>query len=50
MVEVNIKVNDKELPLNEFMQTLFANIVEGYLKSAKEVPEVIKNIKIEINY
>ncbi|MHA1329303.1 MAG: hypothetical protein ACTSRH_18635 [Promethearchaeota archaeon] len=50
MVEVNFKVNDKELPLNKFMQILFANIVDGYLKSAKEVPENIKIVKIKINY
>ena len=49
MTEVSTKVNDKEIPLNDFMQKMLTNLLLGYLKSAKEVPDYIKSIKIEIN-
>jgi len=48
MTEVNLMVNDKELPLNEVMKSMLTNIILGYLKSAKKVPEEIKSISIEI--
>ena len=48
MSDVNLQVNEKEIPLNDFMQEMLKNLILGYLKSAKEIPENIKNIKIEI--
>ena len=48
MTEVNLKINDKEIPLNELMDNMLTNIILGYLKSAKKVPEEIKKISIEI--
>jgi len=49
MTEVILKVNrDKEIPLNDFMQEMLANIILGYLKTAKEMPDEIKTISIEI--
>ncbi|MFX1357804.1 MAG: hypothetical protein ACFFA8_11065 [Promethearchaeota archaeon] len=49
MTEVNLMVNDKELSLNEQMENMLTNIILGYLKSAKKVPEEIETIKIEIS-
>ena len=48
MSNVNLKVNDREIPLNDLMENMLENLILGYLKSAKEIPEDIKNIKIEI--
>ena len=48
MTEVKLAVNDKEIPLNELMRDMLTNIILGYLKSAKNLPEDIKTIKIEI--
>ncbi|MFX1499176.1 MAG: hypothetical protein ACFFBH_16790 [Promethearchaeota archaeon] len=48
MTNVNLMVNEKEIPLNEQMELMLENIILGYLKSAKKVPEEIKHIKIEI--
>ena len=48
MSDVNLQVNEKEIPLNDFMQEMLKNLILGYLKSAKEIPEIIKNIKVEI--
>ena len=44
-----ISVNDKKIPLKDFMQEMLSNIILGYLKTTKGVPENIQNIKIEIN-
>ncbi|MFW9947139.1 MAG: hypothetical protein ACFFBZ_10220 [Promethearchaeota archaeon] len=48
MSSVNLKINEKEIPLNELMETMLTNIILGYLKSAKKIPEEIKQIRIEI--
>ena len=48
MVNAILTVNEKQVPLKDFMQDLLANIILGYLKSTKAVPENIEKIKIEI--
>ncbi|MFW9898219.1 MAG: hypothetical protein ACFFDO_03045 [Candidatus Thorarchaeota archaeon] len=48
MADVNLKTNDKKIPLNDFMQELLTNIILGYLKTAKRMPDEIKTINIEI--
>ena len=48
MPVVNLKVNEKEIPLKDFMEGMLTNIILGYLKSTKAVPENIENIKIVI--
>lgn len=48
MTEVKLVVNDKEIPLNDLMREMLTNLLLGYLKSAKNVPEDKKSIKIEI--
>ncbi len=49
MTEVVLKVNEKDVPLNDFMEEMLTNLLLGYLKTAKEIPEDINSIKIEIN-
>ncbi|KKN23467.1 hypothetical protein LCGC14_0904680 [marine sediment metagenome] len=49
MSEVKLIVNEKEIPLKDFMRGMLTNLILGYLKSAKGVPEEIKKIKISIN-
>ena len=48
MTEVKLEVNDKEIPLNDLMEDMLSNIIQGYLKSAKKTPTEIKSIKVEI--
>ena len=48
MPEVKLTVNEKKIPLKEFMQEMLTNIVLGYLKSTKTIPENIENITIQI--
>jgi len=48
MTDVKLHVNDKEIPLNDLMRDMLTNIILGYLKSAKNMPENKKSIKIEI--
>ena len=49
MTKALISVNEKKIPLKDFMQEMLSNIIIGYLKSTKGVPEKIENIKIEID-
>ena len=48
MSNVNIKVNDEKVHLNDFMEEMLKNLLVGYLKAAKGIPEDIKSINIEI--
>ena len=48
MTDVNLQVNDKEIPLNQMMKEMLINLILGYLKSAKKIPDEIKSINIEI--
>ncbi len=48
MTDVNLKVNDKEIPLNQMMKEMLINLILGYLKSAKKMPDEIKSINMEI--
>jgi hypothetical protein len=50
MTEISLKVNEKEIPLNEQMQEMLTNIILGYLKSAKKIPEDKKTIQIKIEF
>ena len=49
MTDVNLLINEKKIPLNELMDNMLVNLILGYLKSAKKVPEPIEKIKIEIS-
>jgi hypothetical protein len=49
MPEVILEVNQNNIPLKDFMQEMLANIVLGYLKSTKHIPENINSISIDIN-
>ena len=48
MSNVNIKVNDEKVPLNDFMEEMLKNLMLAYLKAAKGIPEDIKTINVEI--
>ncbi len=48
MTDVKLEVNDKDIPLNDLMKDILSNILQGYLKSAKKLPDDIKSIKLDI--
>ncbi|MHA1257037.1 MAG: hypothetical protein ACTSPS_15715 [Promethearchaeota archaeon] len=48
MTDVKLEVNEKEIPLNDLMKDILSNIIQGYLKSAKKLPDDIKSIKVNI--
>ena len=48
MSDVNLKVNEEKVPLNDFMEEMLKNLILAYLKAAKGIPKDIKSISIEI--
>ena len=48
MSDVKLLVNEKSVPLKEIMQTILANVVDGFVSALNEVPEERKTISIEI--
>ncbi len=49
MSKIILEINEKEIPLNPLMENMLKNLILGYLKSAKKIPEEIKTIKVEID-
>ncbi|MFX1380700.1 MAG: hypothetical protein ACFFA4_16575 [Promethearchaeota archaeon] len=49
MPTTSLTVNERKIPLKDFMQDMLANIILGYLKTTKGLPENIEYIRIEIN-
>ncbi|MFX1409798.1 MAG: hypothetical protein ACFFA6_05575 [Promethearchaeota archaeon] len=50
MIEVVLKVNEKDIPLNDFMEQMLTNLLLGYLKTAKEIPDNINKINVDISF
>lgn len=48
MSDVNLKVNDEKVPLNDFMEELLKNLILAYIKAAKGIPDEIKSIDVKI--
>ncbi len=49
MLNVKLLVNEKEIPLKNIMQSILANMVDGFVTALNYVPKERKTIKIEIN-
>ena len=47
MPNVNLKVNDKEIPLNEIMTKMLTNILTAFVNTLKKIPE--DKTKIQVN-
>jgi hypothetical protein len=50
MYSIELKINEKEIPLNDMMEDMLKNLIEGYIKSAKGIPEEIKTINVKIEF
>jgi hypothetical protein len=48
MTDVKLKVNDEDVPLNDLMEDMLHNLILGYLKSAKGIPEEIKKVDVSL--
>ncbi len=46
--ETEMRVNNRKLPLNHFVQETLANTIVGFLKTLKELDEPPKNVEINI--
>jgi len=46
--DINLKINGKKVSLNDLMESMLKNLILGYLKSVKGVPEDVKQINIDI--
>ncbi|MHA1150152.1 MAG: hypothetical protein ACTSR8_18125 [Promethearchaeota archaeon] len=49
MTEINLKVNDQEIPLNPIMTTMLRNLIVGFIDALKDIPEDKKKIIVDIN-
>ena len=44
----SLSVNEKEIPLNNIMQSILSNVINGFISSLTNVPEERNSINIEI--
>lgn len=47
--QTEMRVNNRKLPLNHFVQETLANIMIGFLRTLKETEEFPDSIEIKIN-
>ena len=45
---IELKINDEVMPVNDFVQSFFANTILGSLKSLRDIPDDIKNVSLSI--
>jgi len=43
-----LKVNEKEIPINYFVQKMFMGVIDGMVGSLDKIPDQIKSIEITI--
>jgi hypothetical protein len=48
MVNIKLKVNEKDIPLNEIMSKMLTNILKAYVNTLKKIPEDISKIQVHI--
>ncbi|MGV9198498.1 MAG: hypothetical protein ACOC44_14800 [Promethearchaeia archaeon] len=48
MSEIELKINEKKIPLNDLMEEMLENLLKGYIKSAKGIPDKIETIEVKI--
>jgi hypothetical protein len=49
MPDVKLLVNEKEVPLKDIMQSILANVIDGFVSALNEVPEKRNSISLKIN-
>ncbi len=50
MPEVKLIVNEKKIPLKDVMQSILANIIDGFVSALNDVPEERDSISIKIKF
>ncbi len=50
MTNANLKVNDIDVPMNDFIETILINLCKAFIDSLKDIPEDLKTIKVEIDF
>lgn len=50
MVVVKIKVNDEEIELNEIMENIVSNIIDGFLEALHGIPDKREKINVDITF
>jgi len=50
MADAKLEVNNKDIPMNDFIKDILINISKGFVISLKDIPEDLKTMKIEINF
>jgi hypothetical protein len=46
---IELKVNEKEIPLNPIMSNVLTNIITGFIDALKKIPEDRRKIQVEIS-
>ena len=50
MSNAKLEVNDKDVPMNEFIETILINLCKAFIDSLKDIPEDLKSMKVEIDF
>ncbi len=50
MKDITLKVNGKDIPLNEIMSNMLTNILTAFVNTLKKIPEDMNQIQVHIDF
>lgn len=50
MKKIFLKVNEKDIPLNEIMSNMLTNILTAFVKTLKKIPEDMNKLQVDIEF
>ena len=50
MKNITLKVNEKDIPLNEIMSSMLTNILTAFINTLKKIPEDMNDIRVHIEF
>jgi hypothetical protein len=50
MKKITLKVNEKDIPLNEIMSNMLTNILTAFVNTLKKIPEDMSDIQVHIEF
>ena len=50
MKKITLKVNEKDIPLNEIMSNMLTNILSAFVNTLKKIPEDMNDIHVHIEF
>lgn len=48
--DITLKVNEREIPMNPFVESVFLNVILGLVDSLEKIPQDKESVDIQIRF